>query len=100
VSTAAPLLLPLAVSTVAEYTAPGLWDLRTAPQPPSDDAGAGRVVVMRMGEAAAAAVEAGDNALLLRALVEGVAVAAQAVGTRFASHVQVCWKARAFPPPV
>jgi len=44
---------------------------------------------MGMQETAAASMEAGDNALLLRALVEGVAVAAQAVGRRFTTHVQL-----------
>jgi len=34
---AGPKLLPLAVSTVAEYTAPGLWDLRTTVVSPSDE---------------------------------------------------------------
>jgi hypothetical protein len=44
---------------------------------------------MGMQEMAAASMDAGDNALLLRSLVEGVAVAAQAVGRRFATHVQL-----------
>lgn len=34
---AGPKLLPLAVSTVAEYTVPGLWDLRTTVVLPSDE---------------------------------------------------------------
>jgi hypothetical protein len=34
---AGPRLLPLAVSTVAEYTAPGLWDLRTTVVSPSEE---------------------------------------------------------------